>query len=405
MKKKLDKKIKGVQLQDILKTTKLEELQDVVEEVNRADLTWKAKIPEDLKKKSLEEVSKEMGIYQKRESLKFNEETPKFSKEKKQPAMSSFIQTKMNLNLKVMEFKKKLHEPLKEVKKPFKKSEIKRNKHDKNEKRDKDSHFVTDPKEILKYINSSIDEIDEKTLPLNWDWRDVGGKNYVSNVAAQGNCGSCYAIATMAILESRLRIKTLGQDQTKFSTQFPLSCSYYSEGCEGGFPVLLSKFLAEYEIVPESCYPYQYSDGDCKQLCDYEQFPTRYFVKDYGYIGGFYGAANEVDMMKELRARGPIVGNIIVDENFYIYNSGIYSTKDLKKNSGHFDKTKLVEDNIFFEKVEHTTTIVGYGEEDGVKYWICQNSWGPDWGESGYFRIKTGDCGINDDAVAGIPDV
>ena len=38
-------------------------------------------------------------------------------------------------------------------------------------------------------------------------------------------------------------------------------------------------------------------------------------------------------MMKEIRARGPIPGNIIVPLSFNVYKSGIYSEIPLKKNS------------------------------------------------------------------------
>ncbi|KAJ0913787.1 putative zingipain [Helianthus annuus] len=52
------------------------------------------------------------------------------------------------------------------------------------------------------------------------------------------------------------------------------------------------------------------------------------------------------------------------------------------------------------DSINHTITIVGYGREDDVDYWIIKNSWGTDWGEQGFMRLGRnvnsygGNCGI-----------
>ncbi len=48
------------------------------------------------------------------------------------------------------------------------------------------------------------------------------------------------------------------------------------------------------------------------------------------------------------------------------------------------------------EKSTHAVTVVGYGIEDGVKYWHVKNSWGRYWGNGGFFRIIRGknECGF-----------
>ena len=368
-KKKINKKS--------LRNLKMVDLKKIVDEINNSNLTWKAKInPEDLDLNLYDYYKKYFDI--KNEIFKEEED-----------------ENNENISLRNLKENQQQFEELikgiRNVKNEEKKS-LENNELTNDSLREPDSPYVTDKEEILKYINSSLDEIDEKILPKNWDWRNVGGENFYSEEIEQGGCGSCYVISTISILESRLRIKTLNKDQTKLSVQFPLSCSFYTEGCRGGYPIVLGKFFHDFEIVPRECFEYNRDDNNCENVCDYTKYKKKYFVRDYGYIGGFYGAANEVLMMKELRARGPITGNIRSPIFFSMYSGGIFSSTEIQENvSKGLNYKRLYDDNIFFQEVGHSTTIVGYGEENGVKYWICMNSYGKNWGDNGYYKVLRGE--------------
>ena len=55
--------------------------------------------------------------------------------------------------------------------------------------------------------------------------------------------------------------------------------------------------------------------------------------------------------------------------------------------------------------MKHCVKIIGWGEEDGVPYWLIANSWNVYWGENGFFRILRGNntCGVENLVSAGIP--
>ena len=89
---------------------------------------------------------------------------------------------------------------------------------------------------LLMFFSQVLDEdfLRAKSLPDEFDWRNVDGKNYVSPVRDQAKCGSCYAFGTLGMLEARVRILSNDTKAPVFSTQDIVSCSEYSQGCKGG---------------------------------------------------------------------------------------------------------------------------------------------------------------------------
>ncbi|XP_035206652.1 dipeptidyl peptidase 1-like [Stegodyphus dumicola] len=228
-------------------------------------------------------------------------------------------------------------------------------------------------------------------LPAEFDWRNVNGINFVSPVRNQGECGSCYAFSSLAMLESRLRIMTNNTLKVVFSPQDIVSCSEYSQGCEGGFPyVIAGKYAQDFGVLPENCYPYEGHDDVCAVAkC------KRFYVAEYKYVGGFFGGCNEELMKLDLLQNGPLTVAFEMYPDFMYYSSGIYHHTGVGARYNPF------------HLVNHGVLITGYGTDNatGEKFWIVKNSWGTGWGEEGYFRIRRGtnECNIESMAVSAIP--
>jgi len=107
-------------------------------------------------------------------------------------------------------------------------------------------------------------------------------------------------------------------------------------------------------------------------------------------------------MMKALIHNGPLAVAFQVESDFMLYKSGIYHHTQvpqlLRSGMSDFDP---------FEMTNHAVLLVGYGVDKDTKqkYWIVQNSWGEDWGENGFFRIRRGtdECAIESIAVEAFP--
>jgi cathepsin C len=253
---------------------------------------------------------------------------------------------------------------------------IKRSKSRKEMHHDMLQQQTVQPANARSFLQRAID------LPKSFDWGDVNGLNYLEPVMDQADCGSCYAAAATRMLSARHKIKLNDTDALPWSISFPLHCSEYNQGCKGGYGFLLSKWSEDVGLLPANCMRYNTS-GVCKLECDLSTIGKRYRVANHRYVGSFYGGSNAELLMEELVRSGPIAVGLEPAEDFMFYSDGIYKSANTHNHTKPFQTSE-------WQQMDHGVLLVGYGEEDGQKYWRIQNSWGDDWGENGFFRIARG---------------
>ena len=206
------------------------------------------------------------------------------------------------------------------------------------------------------------------SFPVTFDWRDYNG---VSPVKNQGSCGSCWDFAATAVFESQILIK----DGMLFdlSEQQVLSCNIYEAGCGGGWEEAAYELWQRFGAIDEGCMLYSADDS---RPCTQEICTSGVAAK----IKGWVYIDNDVNAIKTaVQQIGPIATAMTVYNDFFYYIGGCYDHANTP------------------DPVNHAVTIIGWddticGGSQGA--WLVKNSWGADWGDSGYFYIKYGSCKI-----------
>lgn len=203
-------------------------------------------------------------------------------------------------------------------------------------------------------------------FPQRFDWRSYKGYNWVSSVSDQGACGSCVAFACVGALESQLLINT--GHLHALSEAFLFFCA--GRDCDVGWDIEPAlRFLQTQGVTDHRCFPYVISarQQQCADRCaDWNK--RLYGIQDFEMIAS-------PDFVKNwISNRGPMVAAMDIYDDLYFYSRGVYS---------HVYGSNLG---------GHAVTVIGYDENS--EHWICKNSWGIGWGETGFFRIQYGECGI-----------
>jgi C1A family cysteine protease len=221
----------------------------------------------------------------------------------------------------------------------------------------------SDPAEVFTFDS-------RRALPSSFDWRE---RAVVTPVKDQGQCGSCWAFSIIGAFESAAIIQAERQSNWAplsrrayrpgdESEQYLVSFDTGNAGCDGGEMRIAAEFLKSRGSISETCLPYR-ADDMALAACHRENRELLRLLR-------WSKVPQDLDLLKAAVYRGPVAVGFLVYEDFFSYESGIYS------HTGSPDETPAG---------GHGVLVVGWNDDE--EYFIVKNSWDTDWGEEGYFRI------------------
>jgi cathepsin X len=229
-------------------------------------------------------------------------------------------------------------------------------------------------------------------LPINHNWSNVNGVNYVTIMRNQHipqYCGSCWAHSTTSVISDRIAIARKGAfPEINLSPQVLLDYDLVDQGCHGGDYLSAFKWVKENGITEENCSNYRAQGHEednaniqpiCKDCAPDKCFKPKnfntYTISDYGAI-----PFDEETLMTEIHERGPISCTVNANplENIARGFKGVFSTDEQGGSN-------------------HAISLTGYGTDEatGMKYWILRNSWGEYFADEGFVKVERGKNTIN----------
>lgn len=302
----------------------------------------------------------------------------------------------------------------------------------------------------IKLVYAS-DYVPPTPAPEEFDGRVVW-KGCLTPPLDQGNCGSCWAFASTSVLADRFNIQSMGLMYVELSPAKLILCDWggrevdaakkaltdteaeiqanlasLNEGaCFGNSLYQAFRYLYVIGTCTEKCIPYSKklvgaaeSLGDIRTpldipLCStvtgplHDMCADNYLDYAFGIEGGTpqrvyralhfsavpgtsHEGGSEDRIRRGIYTWGPMATGIKMYPDFYTFDP----------------KNEIYEWNGEGPQVGgHAVELVGWGEEKGRKYWIIKNSWGPGWGDGGYFRMVRGtnNCEVEANVLSCTPD-
>jgi cathepsin L len=207
-------------------------------------------------------------------------------------------------------------------------------------------------------------------LPADFDWRQKGAVTHVKN---QGQCGSCWSFSTTGSTEGANFLKTGRLNSLSEQNLIDCSGSYGNNGCNGGLMDYAFEYIINNKgIDTEASYPYQ----TAQYTCQYNPANSGGSLTSYTDVS----SGDENALLNAVATEPTSVAIDASHNSFQFYSGGVY-----------------YESACSSTQLDHGVLAVGWGTENGQDYWLVKNSWGADWGLSGYIKMarnRNNNCGI-----------
>jgi len=201
-------------------------------------------------------------------------------------------------------------------------------------------------------------------VPVSFDWQDKGA---ITPVYDQGQCGSCWAFSATETIESFHFITTGAL--VGLAMQQVVDCDTDCYGCNGGWTQNAFNYVESAGGIDTlASYPYTAQDG----TCNYQPSAVGAKVDSWAYVTQ---SDDENAMLQAAYQTGPL--SICVDASSWSsYQGGVIQSCG--------------------QQVDHCVQLTGFSNQQGIDAWNVRNSWGTNWGVSGYLYVARGNnvCAI-----------
>lgn len=243
-----------------------------------------------------------------------------------------------------------------------------------------DGLIVSGISKFLEILNKGKDEdidVQQKTSNLKFqiDWRNKSNCLMEPKIS-QDECHSCYAIISMRMFE--WLYCTQRGNKVKFSEQYLINCGeqYGLNGCEESNMGQVLKFISSHGLLLYEQMPYLDRQEACPSEYAHMTSNTVLAADTTAPSGPFVPLDIQRRVLKVVPAQDelneqPLIVFIQLADDFLDYGGGIYESEECNSELGHF------------------MLLVGRGEDGfGRKFLLLSNSFGEQWGESGYIRLS-----------------